>query len=60
VPLDARTQGRPRYRPFDLHPDGQRFALAATQETAGTSAVDHVRLILNFFDELRRVAPASK
>jgi serine/threonine-protein kinase len=42
--------------PFDLHPDGERFALAALPD----SNQDHVNLIFNFFYEVRRVAPATK
>jgi len=35
---------------FDLHPDGQRFALWPMEQT----------FIFNFFDELRRIAPVKK
>jgi hypothetical protein len=43
---------------FDLHPDGERVAMApATEATAGPT---HVTLIFNFFDELRRLAPLGK
>jgi Tol biopolymer transport system component len=45
--------------PYDLHPDGKRLALAAAQNQ--TSAVqDKVVFLFNFFDELRRIAPANK
>ena len=46
-------------RNFDLHPDGERFALAPVTETQ-TAKQDHVTLIFNFFDELRRIAPAAR
>ena len=40
---------------FDLHPDGQHFAvLKAAQEPIEAR---HVVLILSFFDDLRRIAP---
>jgi len=39
----------------DLHPDGQRFAVVKAPETADAKQ-DHVVLILNFFDYLRRIA----
>ena len=43
---------------FDLHPDGERVAMApVTEATAGPT---HVTLIFNFFDELRRLAPRGK
>ena len=43
---------------FDLHPDGERVAMApSTEATAGPT---HVTLIFNFFDELRRIAPAGR
>jgi serine/threonine-protein kinase len=43
-------------RSFDLHPDGNRFAVAEAQ--AGVKR-DTVVLIFNFFDELRRLAPPT-
>ena len=49
---------RPRTGPtrsFDLHPDGNRFALARETQTA--SKQDKLSFFFNFFDELRsRVA----
>jgi serine/threonine-protein kinase len=47
-------------RSFDLHPDGERVALAAVQETQDTAKSDKVVFIFNFFDELRRLAPPRK
>jgi serine/threonine-protein kinase len=43
------------FRTFDLHPDGQRVAVL--QPAAGEPKRNHVVLFLNFFDELRRLAP---
>ncbi len=43
---------------FDLHPDGERVAMAPG--TAATPSPTHVTLIFNFFDELRRLAPAGR
>jgi serine/threonine-protein kinase len=40
--------------PFDLHPDGDRFALTAA---TGVARRDHVTMIFTVFDELRRIAP---
>ena len=48
---------RPRIGPtrsFDLHPDGNRFALA--KETRTEPKQDKLEFFFNFFDELRRVA----
>jgi serine/threonine-protein kinase len=43
---------------FDLHPDGERVAMApVTEATVGPT---HVTLMFNFFDELRRLAPLGK
>jgi Tol biopolymer transport system component len=46
-------------RPFDLHPDGERFALVAAPENVTAVQQDKLVFIFNFFDELRRIAPAS-
>jgi eukaryotic-like serine/threonine-protein kinase len=43
---------------FDLAPDGKRFAVLVAEEGREPPAVqNHVTLILNFFDELRRRVP---
>jgi serine/threonine-protein kinase len=44
--------GRPGVRPFDLHPDGDRFVVSGN--LAMTTDVDKVVLVSNFFDEIRR------
>jgi serine/threonine-protein kinase len=46
-------------RGFDLHPDGERFALAPAARTPEAKP-DHLTFVFNFFDELRGVAPAKK
>jgi eukaryotic-like serine/threonine-protein kinase len=56
----ARYITRPRFRSFDLHPDGNRFAMAAVKETQTAEKRDKVVFIFNFFDELRRLAPAKR
>jgi serine/threonine-protein kinase len=55
---ERRFIGRTTNRSFDLHPDGERFALAA--QTPGGDKQDHVTFLFNFFDELRRMAPVTK
>jgi serine/threonine-protein kinase len=56
---DARFMRRPRQMSIALHPDGERFAVAAA---ARSEAADQDRLVFvfNFFDELRRIAPVQK
>jgi Tol biopolymer transport system component len=53
------VQRRPLpWNSFDLHPDGERVAMApVTEAAAGPS---HVTLIFNFFDELRRLVPVTR
>ena len=54
---DARFESRLRlYRNVDLHPDGERFALATVPDVQSAARQDKVVLIFNFFDELRRIA----
>src|SRR5262245_29257316 len=49
-----------RNRSLDLHPDGERLALAAAPETQTSAKQDKLVFIFNFFDELRRLAPTSR
>ena len=49
-----------RDRNFDLHPDGQRFAVLKAPEGQSETKADKVVLILNFSEELRRLAPSVK
>jgi len=49
-------------RPLDVSPDGKRLAvlLTAADQTQAPSREDHLTFVLNFTDELRRIAPAKK
>jgi dipeptidyl aminopeptidase/acylaminoacyl peptidase len=47
-------------RMFDLHPDGERFALAPVTQTPGGAKQDKIVFIMNFFDELRRITPDAR
>ncbi len=49
------VETRGPFRNFDLHPDGERFAVMAP--AAAEPKRDHVTLILDFEDELRRMVP---
>jgi hypothetical protein len=52
--------GPTQARSLDLHPDGVRFAVAGVGEAEKAGTHDHVALVFNFFDELRRIAPPAK
>jgi serine/threonine-protein kinase len=47
-------------RSFDLHPDGQRVAVLKSTDRPVEENHDHVVLVENIFEELRRVAPVTK
>jgi eukaryotic-like serine/threonine-protein kinase len=51
----TRIQTRGPFRNFDLHPDGDRFAVLTA--VAEERKRDHVTLVLGFADELRRLVP---
>jgi serine/threonine-protein kinase len=57
---EARFIARPRppSRDLDIHPDGQRFAIAAPRPDQTTLKLDKVVFVFNFLDELRRLAPS--
>jgi serine/threonine-protein kinase len=58
---DKRFALRGGPRPFDLHPDGERVAFApAVEALSGAERHDHVTVIFNVFDELRRLPPPRK
>jgi len=57
---DGRFMERPLGWDFDLHPDGERVAVAPELETQTAARQDKVVFIFNFFDELRRLAPVRK
>lgn len=47
-------------RGFDLHPDGNRVAISGVRGIDGQTKQDKPIFVVNFFDELRRIAPAAK
>ena len=55
---EARYAVRGPNRMVDLHPDGQRFAIAPAQRVDPAKR-DHVSIVFNFFDELKRLAPPA-
>ena len=49
--------------PYDLAPDGKRFAVVLNPDTANEQArkpTDHVMVLPDFFDELRRRVPTGR
>ena len=52
--------GPTQSRRIDVHPDGDRFAVATVADTRSGVTHDHVTLIFNLFDELRRIAPMAR
>jgi hypothetical protein len=57
---ERRILPSPNRRSLDLHPDGERVAAAVATEGRAEDSQDKVVFIFNFFDELRRIAPATK
>jgi serine/threonine-protein kinase len=53
-------QGPTLSRSFDIHPDGERFAVAIVSDNAEDARHTHVTLVFNAFEELRRIAPAAR
>jgi hypothetical protein len=45
---------------YDLAPDGKRLAAMIPDDANGEKPPTHLTFLLNFFDELRRRAPAGK
>ena len=55
-----RGSGAAGGRPFDLHPDGARIAGAFTVKPKSDETQERIVFLFNFFDEVRRLAVASK
>jgi hypothetical protein len=56
---NTRLQMRGAFRMFDVHPDGERFAIALADRPAAGAKSDKLVFVLNFFDELRRLASSA-
>jgi dipeptidyl aminopeptidase/acylaminoacyl peptidase len=56
--LTARLTTRDYEREFDIHPDGDRFAVAGI--ATGETRPDMPTFVFNIFDELRRIAPTAR
>lgn len=56
---EARYVTNRPWRTCDLHPDGERFAIGPDMRASSGANQDKVVFTFNFFDELRRIAPAQ-
>lgn len=45
---------------YDIHPDGKRFIMVSEREDAAATPRQQVNVVLNWFEELRRLAPARR
>jgi eukaryotic-like serine/threonine-protein kinase len=55
----GRYQTRGRVVMFDLHPDGERVALAPASEAPNGGQPEQAVFVFNFFDELKRLTRSS-
>ncbi len=56
----GRYQTRGRVVMFDLHPDGERVALAPASEAPNGGKQDQAVFVFNFFDELKRLTRSTR
>jgi hypothetical protein len=53
--------GSPPISPYDVAPDGKRFAVVLNADgTAEPKPITRLAFLVNFFDELRRRVPATR
>ena len=45
---------------YDIHPDGKRFIMVSEHKEAAATPRQQVNIVLNWFDELRRLAPTAR
>jgi eukaryotic-like serine/threonine-protein kinase len=57
---ETRLRGLGNLSSYDLAPDGKRLAAMLADDANAENPATHLTFLLNFFDELRRRAPASK
>jgi hypothetical protein len=61
VPLPFQTSGPSFERPWDISRDGRFLGLVdAAQTQAAAPAVPQIQVVLNWFEELKRLAPPAK
>ena len=47
------------YRPYDIAPDGRFLIIQRAQAAAGTAAAPEIVVVLNWFEELKRLVPTN-
>ena len=45
---------------YDIHPDGKRFIMVSERKDATANPRQQVNIVLNWFEELRRLTPATR
>jgi hypothetical protein len=45
---------------YDIHPDGKRFIMVSERKDADAIPRQQVNIVLNWFEELRRLAPTTR
>jgi hypothetical protein len=57
---ETRLRDTGSFSNYDLAPDGKRLAALVADDANSDKPPTHLTFLLNFFDELRRRAPAGK
>ncbi len=45
---------------YDIHPDGDKFIMISKSASESNQNLNEIRIVLNFFEELKRLAPVIK
>ena len=45
---------------YDIHPDGKRFIMVSERKAAAATPRQQVNIVLNWFEELRRLARPTR
>jgi hypothetical protein len=45
---------------YDIHPDGKRFIMVSAHKDAAATPREQINIVLNWFEELRRLAPTTR
>ena len=55
--FEGKYAHQPTSQAYDIHPDGTRFLMIKLEEE---TAINQVHVVLNLFEELKRIAPTGK